>query len=117
MDLVEKEIERLQSQLGNRGAGMVFTKGQLAVDRTRMEEVLGQRRLEDKVTSILKRVEKELDFVDEKIGSKFRLLDIDNDGVVRIHCNDLLHVTTYILYLRNINVVVFDEKICHWNYE
>lgn len=82
MDLVEKEIERLQSQLGSKGTSMVFTKGQLAVDRSRIEEALGQRRLEDRVTGILKRVERELDDVDAKIGNKFRLLDIDNDGVV-----------------------------------
>jgi hypothetical protein len=82
MNLVEKEIERLQSTLGNKGTGMVFTRGQLAVDRSRIEEALGQRRLEDKVTGILKRVERDLDIAETKIGNKFRLLDVDNDGVV-----------------------------------
>lgn len=82
MDLVENEIERLQSQLGSKGTQMVFTRGQLAVDRNRLEEALGQIRLENKVTGILKRVERELDDVDAKIGSKLRLLDTDNDGVV-----------------------------------
>jgi len=84
MNLVEKEIERLQSTLGNKGTGMVFTRGQLAVDRNRIEEALGQRRLEDKVTGILKRVERDLDIAETKIGNKFRLLDVDNDGVVSL---------------------------------
>jgi LETM1 and EF-hand domain-containing protein 1 len=82
MDLVEKEIERLQSSLGNKGGGMVFTKGQLNVDRGRIEEALGQRRLEDRIGSILKRVEKDLDDVETKIGDKFKLLDADNDGII-----------------------------------
>ena len=82
MDLVEKEIERLQSSLGNKGAGMVFTKGQLNVDRGRIEEALGQTRLEDRIGSILKRVERDLDDVEKKIGDKFKLLDTDNDGII-----------------------------------
>lgn len=82
MDLVEKEIERLSSTLGNQGTGMVFTKGQLNVDRGRIEEALGQRRLEDRISSILKRVEKDLDDVESKIGNKFKLLDTDNDGII-----------------------------------
>lgn len=69
MDLVEKEIERLQSSLGNKGAGMVFTRGQLNVDRGRIEEALGQTRLEDRIGSILKRVERDLDDVEKKIGA------------------------------------------------
>lgn len=82
MDLVEKEIERLQSSLGNKGTGMVFTKGRLNVDRGRIEEALGQRRLEDRIGSILKRVERDLDDVEKKIGDKFKLLDADNDGII-----------------------------------
>lgn len=82
MDLVEKEIERLSSTLGNQGTGMVFTKGQLNVDRGRIEEALGQRRLEDRIGLILKRVEKDLDDVESKIGNKFKLLDTDNDGII-----------------------------------
>ncbi len=82
MDLVKKEIERLQSSLGNKGTGMVFTKGRLNVDRGRIEEALGQRRLEDRIGSILKRVERDLDDVEKKIGDKFKLLDADNDGII-----------------------------------
>lgn len=83
MDLVEKEIERLNENLGSTGrARMVFTKGHLAVDRERLEQALGQKRLEERVTGILKRVEKELDDADQKIGSKLRVLDMDNDGVI-----------------------------------
>lgn len=82
MDLVQNEIDRLNSSLGSRGVGMVFTRGHLEVDRARLEQALGQKRLEERVTGILKRVEKELDVADSKIGSKLRVLDLDNDGVV-----------------------------------
>lgn len=89
MDLVEKEIERLNSQMGSSGrARMVFTKGHLAVDRERLEQALGQQRLEERVTGILKRVEKELDDADNKIGDKLRVLDMDNDGIISM---DELH--------------------------
>jgi len=83
MDLVETEIERLNSQMGARGVGMVFTKGHLEVDRAKLQEALGQKRLEERVTGILKRVEKELDYADHAIGDKLRVLDMDKDGVVR----------------------------------
>lgn len=96
MDLVEKEIERLQASMGNQGTGMVFTKGQLNVDRSRIEEALGQRRLEDRVTNILKRVEKELDMVESKIGDKFRVLDVDNDGVVCCICSNLHEIHSHL---------------------
>ena len=82
MDLVEKEIERLNAQMGTRGVGMVFTKGHLEVDRACLEEALGQKRLEERVNGILKRVEKELDEADTVIGDKLRVLDLDNDGVI-----------------------------------
>lgn len=83
MDLVEKEIDRLNEQSGASGrAKMYFTKGHLAVDRERLEQALGQKRLEERVSGILKRVEKELDDADTKIGSKLRVLDLDNDGII-----------------------------------
>ena len=82
MDLVEKEIERLRSSMGNQGTGMVFTKGQLNVDRGRIEEALGKRRLEDRVTSILKRVERDLDLAESRIGDNLKLLDLDGDGII-----------------------------------
>ena len=85
MGLVEKEIERLNSQMGCNGrARMVFTKGHLAVDRERLEQALGQQRLEERVTGILKRVERELDDADNKIGSTLRVLDMDNDGIISL---------------------------------
>lgn len=45
-------------------------------------EVAGQKRLEDKVTGILHRIEKELDEADTRIGDAMHVLDIDNDGLV-----------------------------------
>jgi LETM1 and EF-hand domain-containing protein 1 len=82
MELVQKEIDRLHSVMGSRSVGMVFTRGHLEVDRARIEQALGQKRLEERVTGILKRVEKELDDADTKIGDRLRVLDLDNDGIV-----------------------------------
>ena len=47
-----------------------------------MEHLLGAKRLEDKVASILARVEKELDVAETTIGDRLRVLDTDRDGVV-----------------------------------
>lgn len=43
---------------------------------------MGQKRLADKVSGILQRIEKELDHVDSKIGEAMHLIDLDNDGMV-----------------------------------
>ena len=45
--------------------------------------MIGQKRLADKVTGILERIEKELDSVESKIGEAMHVLDTDNDGMVR----------------------------------
>lgn len=49
-----------------------------------------QKRLADKVSGILSRIEAELDAVDEKIGERMHILDLDNDGLVS-HVNHPLH--------------------------
>jgi hypothetical protein len=50
-----------------------------------VKEIVGQKRLADKVTGILERIEKELDSVEVKIGESMHILDTDNDGMVRPH--------------------------------
>ncbi len=45
-------------------------------------EVVGQKRLADKVTNILDRIEMELDEADKNIGEAMHLVDLDNDGLV-----------------------------------
>ena len=45
--------------------------------------MVGQKRLADKVSSILNRIEKELDEADTNIGEAMHVLDLDNDGLVR----------------------------------
>lgn len=47
-------------------------------------QVVGQQRLATKVTSILNRIEEDLDSVDSKIGESMHVLDVDNDGLVRL---------------------------------
>lgn len=81
MDLVEKEIERLEEGLNKRGGSMIFTKGKLGRESS-PKAIVSETRLADKVASILHRVEADLDAADEHIGDRFRVLDLDNDGVV-----------------------------------
>ena len=50
-----------------------------------IQEVVGQKRLADKVSGILERIEKELDSVEHSIGESMHVLDTDNDGMVRPH--------------------------------
>ena len=47
-----------------------------------IQEVVGQKRLADKVSGILERIEKELDSVEHSIGESMHVLDTDNDGMV-----------------------------------
>ena len=47
-----------------------------------IQEVIGQKRLADKVSGILERIEKELDSVEHSIGESMHVLDTDNDGMV-----------------------------------
>lgn len=47
-----------------------------------LEEVVGQKRLAERVTGILSRIEEELDHVDTRIGESMHVLDADNDGLV-----------------------------------
>ena len=47
-----------------------------------LREIVPQKRLADKVSGILSRIEAELDAVDEKIGERMHILDLDNDGLV-----------------------------------
>ncbi len=49
-----------------------------------LKEVVGQKRLADKVSGILERIEKELDSVEHSIGESMHVLDTDNDGMVRL---------------------------------
>ena len=56
-----------------------------------VQEIIGQKRLRDKVSGILERIEKELDSVESKIGESMHVLDTDNDGMVsaklcNLHC-------------------------------
>lgn len=55
----------------------------LQVERPeQLREIVPQKRLADKVSGILSRIEAELDAVDEKIGERMHILDLDNDGLV-----------------------------------
>ena len=49
-----------------------------------LHEVVGHERLESNVQTILQRIERELDAVDIRIGEKMHVLDVDNDGLVRV---------------------------------
>jgi LETM1 and EF-hand domain-containing protein 1 len=84
MGLVKDEIERLNGEMSTRGSvSMVFHQGGVTVDRPKeLQEIVPQKRLADKVSGILTRIEHELDVVDEKIGERMHILDLDNDGLI-----------------------------------
>lgn len=84
MDLVKTEITRLNGEVSNRGSmSMVFHHGGVHVERPdELKEIVPQKRLADKVSGILSRIEAELDAVDEKIGERMHILDLDNDGLI-----------------------------------
>ena len=48
-----------------------------------LQEVVGHKRLQANVQTILQRIERELDHVDSRIGESMHVLDLDNDGLVR----------------------------------
>lgn len=84
MDLVKHEIERINSHTPNKGSlSMVFRAGGVTVNKPeKLVEVIGQQRLADKVSSILDRIEMELDEADSNIGQSMHMLDLDGDGLI-----------------------------------
>lgn len=61
----------------------LMPSGLVQVERPdQLSEIVPQKRLADKVSGILSRIEAELDAVDEKIGERMHILDLDNDGLV-----------------------------------
>ncbi|CAD7705180.1 unnamed protein product [Ostreobium quekettii] len=87
MELVKREVNRIQDDLSHRGgASLRFTsKGLEAWRPAELPELPGDyisKRLEGKVSSILHKIEKELDDVDSQIGEKLHLLDKDDDGLI-----------------------------------
>mmetsp|Transcript_17598 Transcript_17598/g.52868 ORF Transcript_17598/g.52868 Transcript_17598/m.52868 type:complete len:846 (+) Transcript_17598:182-2719(+) len=83
MELVRGEIERTNKQLAGRSPPMTFQRGTVSVERPgELVEVVGHERLSSNVSSILDRLESELDHVDSKIGESMHVLDMDNDGLI-----------------------------------
>ena len=68
----------------------------LQVERPdQLSEIVPQKRLADKVSGILSRIEAELDAVDEKIGERMHILDLDNDGLVSCVIHPTYSCPTY----------------------
>ncbi|CAD7704609.1 unnamed protein product [Ostreobium quekettii] len=87
MELVKREVNRIQDDMSQRGgASLRFTSRGLEAWRpAELPELPGDyisKKLEGKVSSILHRIEKELDYVDHQIGEKLHLLDTDDDGLI-----------------------------------
>jgi len=94
MDLVRKEVDRLNAGAAARGApSLVFrSSGAAEAERPRAGSGLleadtsaanlGAARLAGRVPAILARIERELDAVDARIGERMHVLDEDNDGVI-----------------------------------
>ena len=94
MDLVRKEVDRLNAEASARGApSLVFrSSGAAVAERPKSSGLLdasntsaanlGAARLSGRVPAILARIERELDAVDARIGERMHVLDQDNDGVI-----------------------------------
>jgi LETM1 and EF-hand domain-containing protein 1, mitochondrial len=93
MDLVKKEVDRLNAGASARGApSLVFrSSGAAVAERPKSTGLLeadtsaanlGAARLSGQVPAILARIERELDAVDARIGERMHVLDEDNDGVI-----------------------------------
>lgn len=90
MNLLKKEIHRVGVAAAEPAAAtMVFTGKGLEVLHPDESETLYKaaqatvpKRLTDRVSSILHRIELELDDVESKIGNKLKLIDKDGDGMI-----------------------------------
>lgn len=88
MDLVRKEIDHLNETHAGSGSSPMLLFTSQGLRSTRPEDLPEgaedaiPRRLSERVSNILHRIEKELDVADEQIGGKLHLLDLDNDGLV-----------------------------------
>lgn len=65
-----------------------------------LKDAVGPKRLAGKVTTILQRIEKELDAVDLHIGDSMHILDADNDGMVRLHTPFQMHLPALLTQLQ-----------------
>eukprot|EP00192_Tetraselmis_astigmatica_P024813 CAMPEP_0117663200 /NCGR_PEP_ID=MMETSP0804-20121206/8470_1 /TAXON_ID=1074897 /ORGANISM="Tetraselmis astigmatica, Strain CCMP880" /LENGTH=521 /DNA_ID=CAMNT_0005470171 /DNA_START=473 /DNA_END=2038 /DNA_ORIENTATION=- len=84
MKLVKDQIKAMDEHVKERGSNsLLFTAGQLQA-RTPLPEDELLTDVSDKVTGILKRVEKELDAADAQIRSTMKILDEDGDGLISV---------------------------------
>lgn len=88
MDLVRQQVSQLQDTHGTDSPTLTFTGGSLRAVRpeelsdTLATELVAPRRLEEHVSNILLRLEKELDQAEATIGERLHVLDLDNDGLI-----------------------------------
>ncbi|KAG1666318.1 hypothetical protein FOA52_004800 [Chlamydomonas sp. UWO 241] len=84
LDVMTGPHRTLTTAGGTMAFGSKFTGAAPAPTATEEEEEGGAapKRLTDRVSKMLHDIEKELDNVEKSIGSKMRLLDIDNDGII-----------------------------------
>uniref|UniRef100_A0A061S6J5 Mitochondrial proton/calcium exchanger protein n=1 Tax=Tetraselmis sp. GSL018 TaxID=582737 RepID=A0A061S6J5_9CHLO len=82
MRIVRGQIKAIDEQIRERGGtSLLFTRGQIQASMPLPEDELITD-VSDKVTSILKRMEKELDAADQQIKNKMKVLDEDGDGMI-----------------------------------
>lgn len=87
MDLVKREINRIQKEIReNGGASLIFSsKGLEAWRPAEMPDVSEDKAaqyLTDRVSIMMHTIETELDQIDAQIGEKLHLIDKDGDGMV-----------------------------------
>jgi len=82
MRLVKQQIMAMDEHMAERGSSsLAFTGGRLTANTPLPEDEIITD-VSDKVTHILKRMEKELDHADGQIKANMQLLDLDGDGMI-----------------------------------
>ena len=87
MELVQKEIDRIQGEMIQKGgASLRFSnRGVEAWRPAELPEISSDyvfKRLQDRVSKLMHKIELDMDRVDNQIGEKMHICDLDGDGMV-----------------------------------
>ena len=87
MELVQKEIDRIQGEMTQKGgASLRFSSRGLEVwrpsDAPELPPENVSARLQDRVAKLMHKIEEDMDKVDSQIGAKMHICDLDGDGMV-----------------------------------
>ena len=80
LDLVHREVDLIRGQSARASAGgqMLFSRGALSAPKSVSDA--GSAALTHSVSEMLGRIERDMDRADEKLSTRLKILDQDNDG-------------------------------------